>query len=142
MIGNRLHVGPVRIADDRTVPERPWTPFHPTLGPPNTHTRSGEKATMPHLPLSLSSMVARCEGFIDAEADSEVATIDIDKGTCYCFNRQGSRIWSTLSTPIRIGDLCAALISEYDVELSVCERQVLDLLEELRAEGMITDCQK
>ena len=52
-------------------------------------------------------------------------------------NRVGSRIWTLLAKPFRICDLCAALLAEYRVDPHVCERQVLDLLEELRAEGLI-----
>jgi hypothetical protein len=92
----------------------------------------------PFPPLSPSSIVARGEGFIAAEIDEGVVALNIEKGACYGLNQVGSRIWNLLSAPIRIRDLCATLITEYNVEASVCERQVIDLLEELRAEGMIT----
>jgi hypothetical protein len=52
-------------------------------------------------------------------------------------NVVASRIWNLLATPIRICDLCAALHSKYKVDPDVCERQVVDLLEGLRAEGLI-----
>jgi Coenzyme PQQ synthesis protein D (PqqD) len=52
-------------------------------------------------------------------------------------NRVGSRIWKLLAKPARIDDLCAILLTEYRVDPNVCEHQVLDLLEELRAEGLI-----
>ena len=47
-------------------------------------------------------------------------------------------MWKLLARPARIGDLCTTLLNEYRVYSGICERQVLDLLEELRAEGMIT----
>jgi hypothetical protein len=50
----------------------------------------------------------------------------------------GSRIWRLLAVPIQINDICAKLLAEYKVGADACERQVLDLLEELRAEGLIT----
>ena len=87
--------------------------------------------------LSTASMVKRSDDFIDAEIDDEIVALSIAKGACYGLNRVGSRIWKLLGMPIRIGDLCAALLSEYDVDAAVCERQVLDLLENLRAEGLI-----
>ena len=64
--------------------------------------------------------------------------LGIEKGTCYGLNPVGSRIWKHLANPIQIHEICARLLAEYKVEPSVCERQVLDLLEELRAEGHIT----
>ena len=57
-------------------------------------------------------------------------------------NRVGSHIWNLLAEPIRISDLCRALIAAYRVDPGVCERQVLDLLEELRAEGFISTLDK
>jgi hypothetical protein len=88
--------------------------------------------------LSLTTVVARGEGFIEAEIDNEIVALSIEHGTCYGLNRVGSRIWNLLGSPSRIGDLTATLLAEYHVDPEVCEREVLDLLEELRTEGMIT----
>ncbi len=46
-------------------------------------------------------------------------------------------MWKLLARPARIGDLCRTLLDDYRIYSSICERQVLDLLEGLRAEGMI-----
>ena len=91
-----------------------------------------------NLPLQASTTVVACtDKLIDAEIDGEIVALSIEHGTCYGMNRIGSRIWTLLAKPIRICDLCAALLAEYRVDPHVCERQVLDLLEELRAEGLI-----
>jgi hypothetical protein len=89
------------------------------------------------LPLSLSTIVARSNDFLHAEIDNEVVALSIAQGTCYGLNPVGSRIWNLLATPIQIRDLNAMLVAEYEVDPAVCERQVLDLLEELRAEGLV-----
>jgi hypothetical protein len=89
-------------------------------------------------PLSPAVVVVRSDGVIDAEIDNEVVALNIENGTCYGLNRIGSQIWRLLGAPIRISDLCSALLAEYTVEPAVCERQVLDLLEELQAEGLIS----
>jgi hypothetical protein len=88
--------------------------------------------------LSSASVVARSDSFIVADVDDEIVALSIEHGTCYGLNRVGSRIWNLLASPARVGDLCTTLVSEYTVDPSVCEHQVLDLLEELRTEGMIT----
>ena len=82
-------------------------------------------------------MVARSKGFVDAAIDDEVVILSIEHGICYGLNRVGSRIWNLLAKPARIGDLCATLLAEYRVDASACEYQVVDLLEELRAEGLV-----
>jgi hypothetical protein len=87
--------------------------------------------------LALPTMVVRTSGFVDAEIDNEVVLLNIDTGLCYGLNRVGSRIWSELAVPILVGDLCTKLQSEFEVDSTTCEREVLDLLQELRAEGLI-----
>ena len=81
--------------------------------------------------------MARRDGLIEAEIDDEIVALSIQRGVCYGMNRVASRIWNLLTKPIRICDLCAALVAAYAVDPEVCKRQVLDLLEELRAEGLI-----
>lgn len=107
--------------------------------PSGLSTPGGLSNRLPHLRrISITDVVVRSEGFIEAEIDNEIVALSIERGTCFGLNRVGSRIWKLLATPARISDFCATLISEYRVDPSVCEREVLDLLEELRAEGLIT----
>ena len=87
--------------------------------------------------LSLATVVARTDGFIEAEVDQDIVALNVERGSCYGLNRVGSRIWKLLSRPTRIDDLCTILLAEYEVLPDVCGREVLALLEELRAEGMI-----
>ena len=94
------------------------------------------------LPLSRTTLVVRSDGFIEAEIDNQIVALNIEKGTCYGLNSVGSRIWKLLVEPIRIQAICASLLTEYQVEPGACERQVLDLLEELRAEGLIATAEE
>jgi len=88
--------------------------------------------------LTLHSVVGRKTGFIEAEIDGEVVALNIEQGTCYGMNQVASRIWKLLEVPARISVVCETLVAEYAVPDDVCEQQVLELLEELCAEGMIT----
>jgi hypothetical protein len=93
---------------------------------------------MDHIsPLTPATIVIRCDGLIEAEIDNEIVALNIKNGMCYGLNRVGSQIWRMLAAPIRITDVCATLVTEYEIDPGVCERQVLDLLEELRAERLI-----
>jgi len=87
--------------------------------------------------LTLESVVGRGGGFVEAEADGEVVALNIDNGTCYGLNRVGSRVWSLIAEPARVGGVCETLIAEYKVDRATCEQQVLELLEDLHDEGMV-----
>ena len=94
---------------------------------------------MRDLPLRSSAIVVACrDAVIEAEIDQEIVALSIERGTCYGMNPVGSRIWNLIAEPIRICDLCEMLVGAYRVDPAVCERQVLDLLEGLRAEGLVT----
>ena len=88
--------------------------------------------------LSSSAIVARKDGLIEAEIDGEIVVLSVEHGSCYALNRVGSRIWELLAGPVRVEDICATLLTEYKVNPDVCERQVIDLLDDLHAEGLLT----
>jgi hypothetical protein len=91
-----------------------------------------------NLPLQSSTVVVGCkDGLVEAEVDDEILALSVEQGTCYGMNRVGSRIWHLIAKPIRVRDLCAALLAQYRVDRDICEREVIDLLEELRAEGLL-----
>jgi hypothetical protein len=86
---------------------------------------------------SSSTVVAFKDGFVEAEIDDEILTLNVDRGICYGLNRVGSSIWKLLAEPIRVRDLCTTLLGTYRVDPDDCEQQVLELLEELCSEGLI-----
>lgn len=87
--------------------------------------------------LDRDSRISRAPGFLEALADGEVIALNPGSGACYGLNRTGSRVWALIGGGARAGEICARLVKEYRVEPRTCERQVLDLLEELRLEGLI-----
>lgn len=88
--------------------------------------------------LSGDAMVVRNEGLLTAEVDGELMAMSVDRGICYGLNAVGTRIWALIAEPRSVDDLCARLRQEFDVEEEECRRDVVDLVEELRAEGLAT----
>ena len=70
--------------------------------------------------------------------DGELIGMSVERGACYGLNGVGTRIWDLLEQPRSIDSLCEELVREFDVEPEVCLREVLELAEELRAEGLVT----
>jgi hypothetical protein len=88
--------------------------------------------------LSGDAIVVRNEGLLTAEVDGELMAMSVDRGMCYGLNAVGTRIWALIAEPRSVDDLCARLREEFDVEEEECRRDVVDLVEELRAEGLAT----
>jgi hypothetical protein len=66
-----------------------------------------------------------------------VVALSTTSGACFGLNAVGSRIWRLIANPVRVGDLCTMLEKEFDVDRDTCEREVLSLLTQALAEGMI-----
>jgi hypothetical protein len=100
-----------------------------------------EQTTQPALAgsesLGMSDIIVRDPATLSAEIDGEVVALDVDKGVCYGLDPIGARIWAMIERPIAVEAVCAALITEYRIDAGTCERDVLDLFADLRAEGLI-----
>lgn len=82
-------------------------------------------------------MVHRCGEMIEAEVDGELVALHVDKGTCYGFNGTATRIWAMIEQPRRFSELKEELLREYDVDAATCEAQLMELLDELAADGLV-----
>jgi hypothetical protein len=87
--------------------------------------------------MTTSAIVCRSKGLVYAAIDNKVVAVSIADAACYGLNLVGSRIWNLIATSTYLRDLCAKLITKYKADSAVCEQQVLDLLEEPHAEGLI-----
>jgi coenzyme PQQ synthesis protein D (PqqD) len=61
----------------------------------------------------------------------------LGRDTYYGLNPVGARVWSLIQEPRTVGEVCTAIMSEYDVEPTRCERDVVDLLRKLGDERLI-----
>ena len=82
-------------------------------------------------------IVARRAGLIEAEVDGELVALHVDNGTCYGFNGTATRIWTMIDEPKRLAELRDMLVREYDVAPDLCEAQLVDLLKDLEADGLV-----
>ena len=83
-------------------------------------------------------VVVRNEQLLTTEVDGEVMAMNVARGECYGLDQIGSRIWAMIEQPRQIEDLCAALMEEFEVDAATCRRDVEDLLQTLRNDGLVT----
>lgn len=60
-----------------------------------------------------------------------MALLSIKNGAYYGMDPVGSRVWELIAQPVRTSAVCETLLGEFNVEKSVCERQVLTFLQQL-----------
>jgi len=72
------------------------------------------------------------------DMDGEVVMMDIENGRYYGFNSVGSRIWKIIEQPATIAKVISTLLEEFDVDTKTCEKTVMEFLNKLYDEDLIT----
>jgi len=87
--------------------------------------------------LSIHSIVIASPEQVSCPLGDESAILNLKNTVYYGLNPVGARVWNLLQQARSVGELRDALLDEYDVEEVRCERDLLELLERMRVEGLI-----
>jgi hypothetical protein len=87
--------------------------------------------------LSSDSMVRRIERVPFARLGSEALAIDAEAGVLYSLNESAGRVWDLTATPMSVGEICAQLQREYDVDGDTCRTAVEAILNSLIDAGFV-----
>ena len=90
-----------------------------------------------NVPLSAHSIVVASPEQVSCPLGDESAILNLKNTVYYGLNSVGARVWELLRQPRSVGEIRDALLEEYEVEGERCERDLLDLLEEMRSEGLV-----
>ena len=63
--------------------------------------------------------------------------MSIEQGNYYGMDKILSRIWALIEKPVAVSALRDQLMNEYDVEQEVCEKDVLNVLNDLAKENLL-----
>ncbi len=87
--------------------------------------------------LSVHSVVVAAREQVSCPLGEESAILNLKNSVYYGMNPIGTRVWNLLKQPRTIAELRDTLLSEYEVDAKLCERDLLDLLEKMKGEGLI-----
>ncbi len=90
--------------------------------------------------MSIRTIVVASKHQVHCDLGGEAAILNLESGIYYGLNSVGSFVWNSIQSPQRIGDVCATMVKEFEVELENCERDVLELLREMLEQGLIEVC--
>lgn len=74
---------------------------------------------------------------ISSDLDGEAVILNLKSGVYYGLNTVGASIWNLIQQPRTISEIQDALLAEYEVEPQQCDRDLLAMLQEMEAEGLI-----
>ena len=87
--------------------------------------------------ISIEIVVSATEGQVHSKLGGQMAILNLKNGMYYGLDEIGARIWSMIQKPTTVSSIRDVLLEEYDVEPEQCAIDLLDLVEELAAEGLV-----
>ena len=87
--------------------------------------------------LSETSFVVASADQVSSDLAGETIILNLKAGMYYSLDAVGSRIWSLIQEKRSVRDLRNIIFEEYKVEFDRCESDLLALLQELYASGLV-----
>lgn len=87
--------------------------------------------------LSLHSIVVATREQVSCPLGEEAAVLNLKNSVYYGMNPVGARVWNLLQQPRSVAELRDVVLEEFEVGAERCERDLLELLQKMLAEGLI-----
>ena len=87
--------------------------------------------------ISIDSTVAAIKDQMSCDLAGEAVILSIQNGVYYTLNPVGSRIWTMIQEPVKVGKVRDTILEEYDIDREQCEEDLLAILSDLEKEGLI-----
>lgn len=87
--------------------------------------------------ISETSVVSATKDQVSCDLAGEAVILNLSSGEYFGLDPVGARVWSLLQEPTSVKAIRDILLEEYDVEPDVCESDLLALLREMAAQGLI-----
>ena len=72
------------------------------------------------------------------QVGDETVILNLATGTYFGLDPVGTRMWQLIGEGRTMGEICESLLAEFEVTRETLERDVAALLDDLRAQGLVT----
>jgi len=87
--------------------------------------------------ITLESIVTVEEEVVSCDLEDEAAILDLKEGIYYGLDPVGARIWKLLQKPVKVNEILETLLEEYEVGREECRGDLMELLEEMKDNGLV-----
>jgi hypothetical protein len=87
--------------------------------------------------LTLDSTVAAAKEQISCELGEEGVVLHLGLGTYFGLNQVGNAVWNLVQQPRTVAEVRDHLLRHYQVAPAECEQDLLELLEDMAAAGLL-----
>ena len=83
------------------------------------------------------STVVASKRQVSSDLGDEAVILQLESGVYHGLNAVGAAIWALLREPISVAKIQEAILAEFAVDAERCQKDVMTLLRQLEAEGLI-----
>ena len=87
--------------------------------------------------ISDQSLVTIAKEQISCDLADETVVLNYKDGIYYGLNTIGAFVWGLIQQPKTVSEIQSSIINEYAVERELCEKDLVELLEQLASKGLI-----
>lgn len=87
--------------------------------------------------ITLESRISYGEQVLSQLVDGEAVLVHLDGGRYFGLNEVGARMWTLIGELGRAGAIAERIVAEFEVTPDVAARDLLALLEQLAAKGLV-----
>jgi hypothetical protein len=87
--------------------------------------------------LTLDSVVVATNEQLTARLEDEVVILGFQSGLYFGLDGVGQLVWDLVQQPRSVADIRDAILAEYDVTPELCERDLIQLLNDLTAKQLL-----
>jgi hypothetical protein len=87
--------------------------------------------------ISMQTTIVATPDQVSCRLDEETVLLELKNGTYYGLNSVGSVIWEMIQQPKSVQAVYSAVLERYSVDPETCRRDVLRMIEELQAAGLV-----
>ncbi len=87
--------------------------------------------------MNLTDRVRIPQEVLARQVGEETVMLDLAKGAYFGLDPVGARMWQLLTEGKVLAEVCDAIVEEYDVSRDVVERDLLALVADLMAQGLL-----
>ena len=87
--------------------------------------------------MTLQTVVRASQDQVSCDLDGEAAILNLKTGVYYGLDPVGAAIWKLMEQPCTVESIRDAVLQKYEVDEERCQRDLVELLDKLSAEGLI-----
>lgn len=87
--------------------------------------------------ITIESIVSVAADQVSCELEGEAAILNLASGAYHGLDPVGLTVWKMIARPIAVSQIVDKMISEYEVDRTRCERDLLALLAKLDERGLL-----